>query len=795
MNLAVNTLIAWREERGGPVVALDRIIHITPDGATIVTCRVRELAQEDDSEAPALVEVRRFAIEQRAWADLQVDLEHGLARREPNDPWAWLVMTEEDLRRWKGAGYAWNRDQRDYAWRALDAFLRHAEMLARAGAGGDLYDPRQRGPLIDEFSAAHGVGATSLRKWLRWWWQRGMAPGALLPGQFNSGAPQQPKARFGVKLGRPRSPKTIEPTGIGINLATRARDLDLLTEDGAPYAVDDPMTVGDLCRKGLDDFYLTREQLPLPKARQKTLERYFTIRATATQAGDTATVLVAPASRPSIGQFRKAWGAYRATLDPAYIVECREGKHAQDTKHRPTTEDTLRAAPWPMAILQLDSWRADIPLCHPLNRLWLIGPPIVYLLIDVFSRLICGVAVMLEGPSWRGAMTALANVFEDKRAYCARFGISIGPDDWPVHHRPEWIITDRGSDYMGYSSDQIAPLGIEFSNLPALRPDYKPVVEGKFRLIKDDLLIELPGKLDKRQPGDRDPQLAAALTPHEFTEALLRWIVNYNTKHALRGYRRANDARRDGVKPRPLDLFRWGVANRSGTLHELDPRIVRRNLLPRDRASLTKHGIRFKGVMFESALARRDHWKQTGKSPGWDGTVSFDDRLTDRIYLHMGRDDVEIAWLMPKKDDGYTGWSWPETLLAMADDEEQTLAAEVEEEQANADLAGSLNQLVSTAQRATNKATKHTGPRDRKRGKAAHRRDAAGLDGAQAAEQFAPVPGGNPLIAPPVALASPQASPPTPTRSGTTAARPAKISDFEEALKRRLAGGGGIDGG
>lgn len=794
MKLAVNALIAWREDRAAAVHALDRIIHITPDGETIVTCRVLELAETGGAGPPAMVEVRRFAIEHLAQPELEAALACGQARQERKDPWAWLVMSEEDLRRWKGSGYAWNRDQRDYAWRALDAFFRRAATLAREGAGGDLYDPRQRGPLIDAFSAEHGVGATSLRKWLRCWWQRGMVPGALLPTQFNSGAPGHPKADRGRKVGRPRDPKTQEPTGIGSNLATLARDLDLLTEDSTRYAADDPTTVGDLCRKGLDDFYLNLDQLTLPQARQETLERYCTVAKAPTKVGGKDTALAPPTARPSIGQFRKAWNAYRATLDPAYIVKCREGKHAQDTKYRPTTEDTLRAAPWPMAILQLDSWRADIPLCHPLNRLWLIGPPLVYLLIDVFSRLICGVAVMLEGPSWRGAMTALANVFEDKREYCARFGIALGPDDWPVHHRPEWILTDRGSDYMGYSSDQIAPLRIQFSNLPALRPDYKPVVEGKFRLIKDDLLIRLPGKLDKRQPGDPDPQLAAALTPREFTEALLRWIVNYNAKHALRGYRRADDARRDGVKPRPLDLFRWGVANRSGTLLELDPRIVRRNLLPRDRASLTRHGIRFKGVMFESALARRDHWMQTGKSPGWDGTVSCDDRLTDRIYLHMGRDDVEVAWLMPKKDDGYTGWSWPETLLAMADDDEQTLAAEVEQEQADAELADSLRGIVAPAQRATNKVTKQAGPRDRTRGKGEHRREAAELDGAQAAEQFAPVSGDNPLNAPPAAP-PPLTLPPPPSRSTTESAGPAKISGFEEALKRRLARGGGTDAG
>ncbi|MBW4573588.1 MAG: hypothetical protein KME31_38255 [Tolypothrix carrinoi HA7290-LM1] len=53
-----------------------------------------------------------------------------------------------------------------------------------------------------------------------------------------------------------------------------------------------------------------------------------------------------------------------------------------------------------------------------INRSWIIGRPTLYLVIDVFSRLIVGFIVTLEPPSWLGAMLALENATADKVFFC-----------------------------------------------------------------------------------------------------------------------------------------------------------------------------------------------------------------------------------------------------------------------------------------------------------------------------------------------------------------------------------------
>uniref|UniRef100_UPI001EF29BAA hypothetical protein n=1 Tax=Acidithiobacillus ferrooxidans TaxID=920 RepID=UPI001EF29BAA len=60
---------------------------------------------------------------------------------------------------------------------------------------------------------------------------------------------------------------------------------------------------------------------------------------------------------------------------------------------------------------------------------------VVYVVIDALSRMITGLYVGLEGPSWLGAMMALANAASDKKAFCRKYGISISDEDWPCKGR------------------------------------------------------------------------------------------------------------------------------------------------------------------------------------------------------------------------------------------------------------------------------------------------------------------------------------------------------------------------
>ena len=93
---------------------------------------------------------------------------------------------------------------------------------------------------------------------------------------------------------------------------------------------------------------------------------------------------------------------------------------------------------------QIDASVGDIYLVSQFDRSNIIGMPVMYFVIDVFSRMVTGMYIGLEGPSWVGAMMAIANAALDKVAYCREYGISIAEEEWPCYHIPAVILGDRG---------------------------------------------------------------------------------------------------------------------------------------------------------------------------------------------------------------------------------------------------------------------------------------------------------------------------------------------------------------
>jgi transposase InsO family protein len=87
----------------------------------------------------------------------------------------------------------------------------------------------------------------------------------------------------------------------------------------------------------------------------------------------------------------------------------REGQRWFNLHYREVTGDSTQMAPFPGALWQIDSTIVDIHLVSSLDRSRIIGRPVLYLVVDLFSRMIVGFSVSLEGPSWLGASLALEN--------------------------------------------------------------------------------------------------------------------------------------------------------------------------------------------------------------------------------------------------------------------------------------------------------------------------------------------------------------------------------------------------
>lgn len=483
-----------------------------------------------------------------------------------------------------------------------------------------LLQKRGREKKISEIVEQSGLGKTKVKKLLSRYWQRGMNKNALLPDYTNSGGRGKPKTLTKEKVGRPRKVTISGEHQVGINITVEVK-LQFEHAINKYYRTTNKYTLKDVYHFILRDFYSDRYK-------ENGEMKY----------------RVWEANRiPSYNQFYY-W--FKKLEDPKKDIQFRKSAKEYELKHRPLVGDSKSETNGPGTRFQIDATIADIYLVSSLDVNRIIGRPVIYAILDVYSRIVTGIYVGLEGPSWLGAMMALDNMVAGKVEFCKKYGIEIIEEQWPTHHLPEIIIADRG-EFEGYSVESlINNLNIKIENTTAYRGDLKGIVERKFRTFNGKVKQKAPGAIQKeyRERGDRDYRLDATLNLKEFT-ALIITLVLYHNQKIINKYPMEKEMIADGIVPTPINLWNWGIKNRKGRLRKVDRSILRLNVLPRGKATISRAGIRFKNLLYGSRQAIEEQWYLKLKNRSIE--IVYDPRNMEKIYIpHDDGMDYETCTLL-----------------------------------------------------------------------------------------------------------------------------------------------------
>jgi mRNA-degrading endonuclease HigB of HigAB toxin-antitoxin module len=469
-----------------------------------------------------------------------------------------------------------------------------------------IYERKQRGQLITEAETT-GVPRKSLYRHLKRYWQRGKNKNAFLPNYHNCGGKGKERISQSQKTGRPR--KYGETTGKNVDEATK-----------------------QIFEQAIKKYYHTRQEHSLKAAYELMIKEFYT-KPVDLPDGTTRFELLDANELPTLRQFRY-W--YSKKYDAKDKLTSRKGQAKYDLNHRAVLGKSDANIRGPGSQYQIDATVGDIYLVSRFNRANIIGRPVIYFIIDVFSRMVAGMYVGLEGPSWTGAMMALANAAMDKVAFCETYGITITYEQWPCHHIPDTILADRGEMESKSVETLINTLNIRVDNAPAYRADMKGIVEQFFRTVNTKTTVFLPGhvKPDMAQRGGKDYRLDAKLDIYQFTKIMIQCVLNHNNVHFLEGYERTADMIVDDVEPIPIKLWEWGIAHCSGQLRSVTEDTIKLCLMPVDTALVTAKGIRFKGLYYLSERAIYEHWFETARARGsYKVDISYDPRDMGSIYV------------------------------------------------------------------------------------------------------------------------------------------------------------------
>jgi transposase InsO family protein len=476
------------------------------------------------------------------------------------------------------------------------------------------YVSKVRSAIINQIVLERRSTKKTLYFLLRRYWQRGQTPNALIRDYKNSGGKGKVRIAKNKKLGRPR-----------------------LHTPGTGAVVNE--TVEKLFRIAIDRYLLTEKKHSLLYAHRRFKSLYANCYPDVEESE-------MPTNWQMLHFFKREYSQVEKIQKRSNRIE-----YKKDV--RPLNGTANSQALGPGARFEIDATIADIYLVSDSDRRNIVGRPIVYIVIDVFSRMIAGLYIGFENPSYVAAMQALAMAMTDKVAYCQQYGFEIEYADWPVTGLPDAILADRG-ELLGHQIESLEScFSVRIENTPPYRGDAKGVVERYFRTVQADFKPFAPGVVTEntvRRRGGRDYRLDAVLTVHEFREIILESVLFHNRFHVLMKYDRSIDMPAD-LEMTPLSLWNWGIRNRTGRLRTASEDALRISLFPRVKATFSELGLCIFGLYYTSQELIKRGWLHRGKgiSKPEAFEVAYDPAVADVVYLLPTKNSIEY-WLCSLTD-------------------------------------------------------------------------------------------------------------------------------------------------
>ncbi|MGX9931511.1 Mu transposase C-terminal domain-containing protein [Virgibacillus salarius] len=583
--------------------------------------------------------------------NIEASLNTGEIAKVATDPWA-ISVNDEDLSKIE-------IEKREKVWRVINQIY----LIP------DIFIPKRRSELIKAASKSFSLSSKTVRQYLKRYWARGMVKNALLPDFNNCGKQREKERQYTKKAGRPFVySSTIHRAAINEEWK-------------------------NIIRISLEKYYFIRSKPSLKYAYQQMVKEYFS------KEDDKTGYKVLDTDRPVIS-YDQFYYWYRKWYKPEDAIHKREGRREFLQNYRAitgsATEDSMGIGTY-----AIDATIGDIYLVSSFDRNKVIGRPVIYLTVDIFSRSVVSVYAGIQNMSKESLRLALANAFEDKKEFCKRtLDMDINKNDWPIHYLPHTILADRGSELISNELTQITEdLNIKFQNLGSYRPELKAVCEKYFDLLQQHISPFLPGAVQKdfMKRGGKDYRKKAVLNLNEYVQILVRTVIYYNNHNFLTGYPLTQSMIQENIPPIPIEIFKWGLHKGTGLLRTMSLNAIRSSVLPKASAKITPKGIKFGSLFYTCSEALKERWFSKARIQGsWSMGVHYDPQDVSNIYIRIDRHNYEVCTLL-EQYEMYRGAKMEEVESLKKERKQQE--AEYEESCLNGEiqLAQDIEKIVKNA--------------------------------------------------------------------------------------------------
>ncbi|WP_043111676.1 Mu transposase C-terminal domain-containing protein [Paenibacillus pasadenensis] len=523
----------------------------------------------------------------------------------------------------------------------------------------EIYLPEKRGKLITEAHLTSNKPKKVIRNYLKKYWYYGKTINGLLDNYFDCGVSSK-RRNYRRKPGRVSDNRYLVTESDKINFISAIK------------------------------LFHKRQGMNIKTTHERMCETYYK-RGFYRKYG-VRVPIVNPDQAPTLRQFRY-WYTQNSTLFSRYSN--RHGKRRASIDVRPMQGNSSERASCVGAVFEIDATRSDVLLVS-FDRKTILGKPTLYIVIDVFSRLVVGYHVSLASESWLEAMIAMEHAATSKVENCKKFGIDITEEEWPCHALPKYLVGDRGELKAQYT-ERFVNLEVDVLNAPSYRGDLKPFVESRFHITNETIRQLLPGSTEAQPKvrGDHDPARDAVLTIEEFNRFLIVFFMTYNKSAVSEEFKPTKEMFVEKVELTPLKIWSWGKGKR--LLHEKTRSEIRYNLLPRAQGKVTRFGIEFKDLYYTCDIGLKEGWFEgEGRINGQKYIeISYDPRNCSSIFLKHKKGLIQCSLTGQSKE--YEGLHFEEIAKITEYKNEEIKQQEKNEKQHKAELHAYTQQLNKTA--------------------------------------------------------------------------------------------------
>lgn len=319
--------------------------------------------------------------------------------------------------------------------------------------------------------------------------------------------------------------------------------------------------------------------------------------------GIPSVVLMSASERPTFRQFSYYMNKHLTNQEKDLI---KTSALEQNNNKRLLVSDSLFGVMGPGDMVEIDACEADISLVSMIDPSQTIGRPIVYFMVDVYSRMILAMSVAFDNNSMLGLTNLFLNLADDKQKYCEKYGIGYeNKDIWASNIIPNRVRVDRGAEFRSKEFERICDeLGMERILVTPGSGSLKGIVEQSFHQLhlKQNHHLENHGLITKRH--DSKHHQTAMLNVEEYTKMVIGFVLTHN-QQCLTNYPLTKDMITRKIKPIPALLWEYGIKN--GNVPRPIPSLEQYlfNLMTPITAKVSRKGISFKDLWYLNTADRK----------------------------------------------------------------------------------------------------------------------------------------------------------------------------------------------